>query len=130
MTLLEHATRLQDMAQGVPSIFDAVDTYYADDVTVVEATGETFTGKETQKGRIQEWIEGVVEIHDGGVRSIAAHETSPGSGVALIESYTDATFTEGGRFLFEEVAVQRWENGKVVHERFYYNMPDGAPEEA
>ncbi|MEM6325994.1 MAG: SnoaL-like domain-containing protein, partial [Bacteroidota bacterium] len=103
---------------------DAIDTYYHDDIEIVEATGDTFHGKETQKGRVQEWMSSVEEMHDGGIRAIAATETAPGTGVALIETYADVTFKGAGRRAIEEVAVQRWEDGQVVHERFYYNAPN------
>lgn len=122
MTLLEMATRMQDLAHS-PDILDAVDQYYADDVTVVEATGETATGKETQKGRVQEFFKSVKTMHGGGVTAIAANETAPGTGVVFVETSDDIDFHEGGRMQFEEVAVQTWENGKIVHERFYYTPP-------
>lgn len=120
MTLLERAQHLQDLASSGETIFDALDTYYADDVDVVEATGETFQGRETQKGRVQEWMDSVEAIHGGGVTAIAAHETGEGTGVALVETSTDVTFKGAPRMLFEEVAVQHWQDGKVVRERFYY----------
>jgi ketosteroid isomerase-like protein len=123
MTLLEQATDFQQWAAG-PAIFDAVDTYYADDVTIVEATGDTFHGKETQKDRIREWMESVEEVHGGSAKAIAAHETAPGTGVAFVETSTDVTFKGQGRMQIEEVAVQQWKDGQVVHERFYYNAPD------
>ena len=123
MTLLEQATDLQQRAAG-PGIFDAVDTYYADDVTIVEATGDTFHGRETQKGRIVEWQQGVQEVHGGEITAIAAHEAGPGTGVVFVESALDMTRTDGVRVAFEEVAVQQWRDGRIVHERFYYNAPD------
>lgn len=123
MTLLEQAADLQQRASG-PDIFDAVDAYYHDDITLVEATGETVHGKETQKDRIREWQASVEEVHGGEIRAIAAHETAPGTGVVFIETATDATFKGAGRMEIEEVAVQHWRDGKVVHERFYYNAPD------
>lgn len=120
MTLLERAQHLQDLASSGETIFEAIDTYYADDVEIVEATGETFHGRETQKGRVQEWIESVEDIHGGGLTAIAAHETADGTGVVFAETTTDVTFKGAPRTQFGEVAVQRWEGGKVVHERFYY----------
>jgi ketosteroid isomerase-like protein len=126
MTLLEQATHLQEMAAG-PDILDAVDRYYAEDVTVVEATGETFHGRETQKGRVRDFMASIKAMHDGGVASIAANESASGEGVVLVEAWSDMTFADGTRMKLEEVAVQRWKGGKVVHERFYYNVPGGAP---
>lgn len=125
MTLLDMAQDLQMKASG-DTIFDALDTYYHDDVEIVEGNGDTFHGKDTQRGRIQEWMQSVEDIHDGGIRSLAANETSPGTGVVFAETYTDATFKGSGRWTMEEVAVQQWKDGKVVHERFYYNVPEGS----
>lgn len=110
---------LQKMATG--QMMEGFEQYYADDVEVVEANGDSFKGKDTQRKRIIEWMSGVVEFHDGGTSSWAVNEES---GTAFIESWTDATF-QGGRMKFEEVAVQTWKDGKIVHERFYYDMPTG-----
>ena len=126
MTLLEKAQHLQALAAG-PQILEAIETYYADDVEIVEATGETATGKETQKQRVETWLSMVESIAPGGgVQAIAAHETGPGSGVVFVETADTITFKEGGDVRMEEVAVQRWEGGKVVHERFYYTPPPGS----
>ena len=126
MTLLDLATDLQQKAAG-PEIFVALDTYYADDVTMVEGTGETFYGKETERGRIQEFLARVSEMHDGGIGAIAVNETAPGTGVALVETWSEMTFSDGTRTTLEQVSVQQWQDGKVVHERFYYNAPAVAP---
>lgn len=132
MTLLEHASDLQLKAANPATIFDAVDTYYADDIVIVEATGETFNGKETQKGRIGDFMDSLEEVHRSEIKAIAAHEAEPGTGVVFVESMMDATFKrdgadasfeQGGRMTIEEVAVQQWRDGKVVHERFYYVPP-------
>jgi len=120
MTLLEQASDFQQKASG-PAIMEAVDTYYADDITIVEGTGETFQGKDTQKGRIGEWMASVEEIHGGEITSIAANETAPGTGVVFVESSMDITFKGAGRTKMEEVAVQQWTDGKVTHERFYFD---------
>ena len=120
MTLLEQATDFQNMASG-PDIMDAVDTYYAEDITIVEGNGDTFQGRDTQKGRIGEWMASVEEFHGGGITAIAAHETGPGTGVVFVESSSDVTFKGAGRTQMEEVAVQQWTDGKVTHERFYFD---------
>lgn len=114
------AQDLQRKADG-PEIFDALDTYYADDVTLVEGTGETFHGKETERARIQAFFASIEEMHGSEIKAVSAHETSPGTGVAFAETSADATFTGAGRRQIEQVSVQQWKDGKVVHERFYYN---------
>ena len=63
----------------------------------------------------------VEEFHGGGITAIAAHETGPGTGVVFVESSSDVTFKGAGRTQMEEVAVQQWTDGKVTHERFYFD---------
>jgi hypothetical protein len=33
----------------------------------------------------------------------------------------DVSFKNGQRYKATQVAVRKWENGKVAHERFFYN---------
>lgn len=118
MTYLERAQNLYSTMDS--DIYAALDEFYADDVVVVEANGEEFQGKETQRKRIQEWQESIESFHGGGGYSITSNEDE---GVTMVESWGDATFKGSGRMKFEEVGVQHWEDGKIVRERFYYNMP-------
>lgn len=101
-------------------MMEAFEQYYADDVELIEATGETFKGKDTQRKRLAEWGESIEEFHGSGTTAITVNEES---GHAMIETWGDMTFKGGGRMRMEEVQVQKWENGQIVHERFYYNMP-------
>lgn len=118
MTVLERVTHL-DQLIGEGKLDEAIDTYYADDIEIIEATGESFQGKETQKGRVKEWQASLEQVHGGGTISITANEDA---GVSAIESWVEITFKGApGPFKFEEVAVQNWKDGKIVRERFYYN---------
>ena len=119
MTHLEHAQKLYQMI-GEGQMVEAIDELYADNVTIIEANGDTFEGKETQKGRLGEWQAGIEEFHGGGVTGITANEEA---GVTMVESWTEITPKGGQRFKFEEIAVQQWENGKIARERFYYFVP-------
>ena len=121
MSCLQNAQDLYRM-MGEGQMMEAFEKYYADNVVVVEANGDTRNGKEAQRQAIQQWFGMVQEMHGGGVNSITANEET---GHACVESWTDVTMG-GHRNKMEEVAVQRWENGQIVHERFYYNLPEGA----
>lgn len=121
MTHFEMAKDLyQQMAEG--KTMDVFEKYYHDDVVIVEPTGDVRNGKAAQREAIQQWYSSVKEMHDGGVGGITASEDDT---TVMVESFTDCTFQNGGRFKLEEVAVQKWEDGKIVHERFYYNVPEG-----
>jgi len=119
MTNLERLNDLYNrMAQG--QMMEAFDDYYADNVEVVEASGEVRNGKEAQRAAIQGWQNSIQEMHGGGNGSAMWNEST---GETSIESWFDATFQSGHRAKMEEVAVQKWKDGKIVHERFYYNIP-------
>ncbi len=118
MSYLENAQKLMEML-GQNKGLEAIDQFYADDVTIIEANGDTFKGKEKQKERFQEWQGSLEAMHDGGVYAITSNEEA---GVTMIESWVDVTFKGApGPMKFEEVAVQNWNDGKIVKERFYYN---------
>jgi len=41
--------------------------------------------------------------------------------VSFAEWETDLTFKNGFRTEMNQVAVRRWKDGLLIHERFYYN---------
>jgi len=38
----------------------------------------------------------------------------------MVEWFFDYTHKDWGRRAYHQVSVQRWKNGKIVNERFYY----------
>lgn len=120
MSVLKSAQDLQAwIAQG--KSMEALDNFYADNVQVTEMpTGEVRDGKEAQRAAIQQWFGMVKEMHASGCKSITADETNQ---VSTAETWFDCTFADGNRRTMEEVAVQQWQDGKIVAEKFYYNMP-------
>lgn len=118
MSCLENAQKLCNlMAEG--KSMEAFEELYHEDVVVVEANGETRTGKAAQREAIQEWFKSVKEHHGTGFGAITANEDQQ---TTTIESWFDIT-GEHGRMKMEEVGVQKWQDGKIIHERFYYNVP-------
>ncbi|HWM88966.1 MAG TPA: nuclear transport factor 2 family protein [Kofleriaceae bacterium] len=96
---------------------DGFDKFYADDVVMVEAAGEECKGKEANRRREIEFLGSIAEFH--GVNLVAS---AVGDGVSFSEWEFDLTFVGGGsRVKMQQVARRRWKDGKVVHERFYYN---------
>ena len=43
-----------------------------------------------------------------------------GEDVIISEWFVDYTHSEWGNVTHDQVSVQRWKDGKVIHERFYY----------
>ncbi len=118
MSLLEKAQQLCQM-MGEGKMLDAFEELYHEDVVVVEANGDTRNGKDAQRKAIHDWMGSIKENHGGGVGAITSNEEA---GTTSIESWVDVTM-EHGRMKMEEVAVQKWQDGQIIHERFYYNIP-------
>lgn len=121
MTYLDKANELYRML-GEGKMMDAFEKFYHDDVVMIEATGESYSGKDRNRERMHEWTDSLDEMHDGGTTNITSNEKD---GVTMVESWTDVSFKDGQRFKMEEIAVQKWKGDHIIQERFYYNIPPG-----
>lgn len=117
-----HMDRVKEMYAmiGQGKVLEAFDKYYDDSVVMQENSDEPRRGKAVNRASLEEFFADIVEHHGGGVGAITSNEKE---GVTMVESWMDATFKGGGRMKMEEVAIQKWKGGKIVHERFYHNMP-------
>jgi ketosteroid isomerase-like protein len=120
---MSYLQKIQDMYRliGEGKVMEALDQYYHDDVVVIDGKEAPRQGKETQREAVQQWMEMVRDMHGDGVGAITANEAD---GVTTVESWTDVTFQDGNRVKMEEVGVQKWRGDKIIHERFYYSMPE------
>ncbi|MBY0508113.1 MAG: ester cyclase [Bryobacteraceae bacterium] len=92
----------------------AVDKFYADDCVEQEGNQAPRTGgKEAQKAYLTGFFQTVQKVNE-----IKLHSQTIGDGVTMSE-WTFNLTTTGGPILWNEVLRRRWENGKVVSERFY-----------
>ena len=120
-----HRTPCLDRAQamyamiGEGKLVEAFDTYYHDDVVMQEPAGEPRPGKAANRDFLMQWMANVSERHGGGVTAITSNEEEE---ITMVETWTDVTYN-GQRMKMEEVAVQRWKDDLIIHERFYYTMP-------
>lgn len=119
---MSYLQKTGDLYQQIFSgkLMDAFEQYYHDDITMVEATGEACEGKEANRKREQEFVASVKEIHGGGVDGLTSNEEE---GITMVESWMDVTFQDDSRKKLEQVAVQKWKDDQIIHERFYYNAP-------
>jgi hypothetical protein len=115
MTNLERAKDLYNQV-GQGQLMQAFETYYADKVVMEEPQGKR-EGKDACRKSEEEFMASVEAFHGMEVKAIS--EDSANEKV-LIEVMMDLTFKGGHRVAMEQVAVQQWENGQIVHERFYY----------
>jgi ketosteroid isomerase-like protein len=123
ITEVIHLSSLQqnfdDLSQKVLSgqILEAFEAYYADDVVMQEDSEEPREGKEANRAYEEQFVNSVEGFHDGKVTAVAVNEED---GTVLSEWFMDVTLKDAGRIQIEQVSVQRWEDGQIVHERFYH----------
>lgn len=97
-------------------LMDAFERFYGDDVVMQENSLPPTVGKAANRTREQEFLASVAEVHEIGVTSTGVGSNDTTFGLWLI----DATYKGGPRVKMEQVTVRRWQDGKVVSERFFH----------
>ena len=116
MTHLEKAKDLYNqVAQG--QLLQAFDTYYAENVVMEEPRG-TRSGKPACRISEEQFLDSVEAFHGMEIKAISEDADAQ---KVFVEVAMDLTFKNGPRVTLEQVAVQHWQDGQIVHERFYYN---------
>ena len=105
-------------------ILEAMDAFYAEDAAMQENRHEPKRGLPTLIEHEKNFLSSVKEFHGFDATSIGVQGGEGGTGTALVESWLEFTNQDDQKIRLEQVSVQRWENGKIKHERFYY---DSAP---
>ena len=95
---------------------EAFEKYYADNVTMQENNEPPRVGKAANRKFEQEFMAGITEFHGAKVLGVAV-----GANLSMVEWWMDMTHKVYGRTKKSQVAIQRWENGRIVSERFYYS---------
>jgi ketosteroid isomerase-like protein len=95
---------------------DAFEKFYAEDVVMQEPTDAPRVGKPANRKAEQEFYGNIEEFFGAKLLSSAV-----GDGVTFSEWSYDFKLKGQPRIKLEEVARREWQNGKIVHERFYYH---------
>lgn len=104
----------QQVLAGDP--LGAFEKYYAEDVVMQENEEAPRMGKAVNRKFEKDFFDSVEQLHGGKVLASAVS-----GDVSFSEWEYDLTFKGGQRMTLKQVAVRHWANGKVVHEKFYYN---------
>jgi len=120
MSYLDKVTGMYKMI-GEGKMMEAFEKFYAENVVMIEATGDVREGKDKNREFQTQFFSSVKEVHGGDVHNITSNEAT---GITMVESWMDITFNDGNRIMMEEIGVQKWEGDKIVRERFYYNMSE------
>ncbi len=116
MSLREKVDELNKMIlEG--KITEAMKAFYHKDVSMQENDNPPTIGLEANIKREDEFVANT-EWHGAQLKGVAV-----GDEISMVEWFFDFTNKQyGKRLALNQVAVQRWKDGKIINERFYYNM--------
>jgi len=97
-------------------VMDAFEKFYADDVVMQENLNPEIKGKEACRAHEMEFFSKVETFHGASLLGAAASGDN-----AYSEWVYDVTFKGAPRTKMTQVAARKWKDGKVAHERFYYD---------
>ena len=110
--------RLNDLfgyiSQG--KIIEAMNEFYDKDTVMQDNANPPTVGQAANIEREKQFMSGVKEWKGFNVTA-----SGVGDNVTFYESTIDFIATNGQPVHLEQVAVSKWKNGKIVHERFYYD---------
>ncbi|MEM9109515.1 MAG: SnoaL-like domain-containing protein [Planctomycetota bacterium] len=96
-------------------IMDAMKEFYAEGVVMTEPAYGATVGLTANLEREQKFVDSVKAFKSFETPAIAV-----GDGVAIYENTMSWTTVDDQDINVEQAVVQKWEGGKIVHERFYY----------
>lgn len=97
-------------------ILDAFEEYYAGDVVMQDNDYPARVGKDVNRQYEEAFVNGLTEF-----RGAKLVNSLVSDGIAVNEWWFDYSHKDYGVRNYTQVSVQRWKNGKIVEEKFYYN---------
>lgn len=116
---------MQDLKQSVDElnqmilegkVLEAFEKFYAEDVVMQDNNNPARTGKAENRKYEEAFVGGLTEF-----RGAKILNTIISDGIAVVETWMDFTHKDYGDRNYTQVSVQRWKDGKIVEEKFYYN---------
>lgn len=114
-TLLENISQVNDLIlQG--KALEAFDKYYHEDVVMQENETPEIKGKKANRKREEEFFNSITEFRGAKVLRVAIGEDN----TTMVEWHMDYTHKEWGVKDVKQVAIQQWQDGLIINEKFYY----------
>ncbi len=95
-------------------IIDSIDKHYAENCTFTEGDGSSRQSKIEQRKYLTAFFDGLKSF-DGA----SLHGQSVGDDVSMSEWTFNMTDGNGEKIVWNEVLVRRWNDGKIVAEKYY-----------
>ena len=110
--------RLNDLFRYIRQgkIVEAIEEFYDNSAAMQENSNPPTVGKVANVEREKQFMSGVKEWKGFNVTASAV-----GDNVTFYECNLDFIATSGQPVHMEQVVVAKWKNGRIVHERFYYD---------
>lgn len=108
-----HALNQQILAGDMLGAFEK---FYADEVVMQENEGELLTGKTACRAHEEAFVGNITAFRGAAVKNVLLSDD-----IAVVAWHFDFGHALWGRRNYDQVAVQRWRNGRIVNEKFYYN---------
>lgn len=110
--------RLNDLLNYISQgkIIEAMNEFYDKDTVMQDNANPPTQGLAANIEREKQFLSGVKEWKGFNVTASGA-----GDNVTFYEATMDFIATNGQPVHLEQVAVSKWKNGKIAHERFYYD---------
>ena len=110
--------RLEDLFSYIREgrILDAINDFYAEEAVMQENNLPPTVGREANLEREKQFLDTVKEWNRFDVNAKGI-----GEDVTFYETVMDWTTTDGTPVHVEQVIVAKWQDGKIVSERFYHN---------
>lgn len=111
-------TQVEELNQMIleGKILEAFEKFYAADVVMQDNDYPARVGKDVNRQYEEAFVGGLTAF-----RGAKVLNTIIGDGIAVVEWWMDFTHKDYGDRNYTQVAVQRWKNGQIVEEKFYYN---------
>ncbi|HKW49625.1 MAG TPA: SnoaL-like domain-containing protein [Gemmatimonadaceae bacterium] len=114
-TTREHVQRLIAFAEQW-RILDAMQEFYADDVVMQENLNPPTVGLRANLERERAFVASIATVNE-----MKAFAVLVDGDRAVVNWHQDLVTTDGQRLRFDQLSLQLWKDGKIVHERFVYD---------
>ena len=117
-TALNLQDRLEDLFAYIRKgrILDAINEFYAENAAMQENALPPTVGREANLEREKQFLSTVKEWKRFDVTAKGV-----GEDVTFYETAMDWVATDGTPVHVEQVVVAKWQDGKIIHERYYHN---------
>lgn len=116
MTLRDRVQELLDFQKTNPPVEQIYERFYDENVVVQENLQPPRVGRAISIERQQRMNANVKELHDFQIGAVLVDGDR-----SVIEMQLEITTVDGYRIHIEELGLQTWRDGRIIHERYFYD---------